>query len=449
MFKPMRFSGGTHPRSRKNTHTCQTVLLDNFATIRIPMIMHNGPPSTCLVKAGESVEIGQLIGRADSAMAVPIHASVSGKVRAVAEEVASSGQLMTVVTIDNDGLKTVHASVVQPRVETREEFVQSIRDSGLVGLGGAGFPTYLKLKPPAGKEPDTLVINAAECEPYVTSDNRLCIENPAAIIEGIELVMKFMDIPLARIGIEDNKPEAIASLRVALDGRRPDQPAIELVPLHTRYPQGAEKMLIYALTGREIPCGGLPHDVRVMVLNAGTAAYIAAYMRTGMPLIRRTVTLDGGIVKNPGNYDVPTGTPIADLVEAAGGYNGEPGKVIMGGPMMGVAVDRTSASILKINNAILMFDKDDAKIPDETACIRCARCVMSCPMRLMPTALDSLSREHDIEGLKEFSVMDCIECGCCSYICPAKRYLVQSIRNGKAAYRAALAAEKAKEAARK
>ena len=449
MFKSVRFSGGIHPRSRKNTHTYQTVLLDDFKTVRIPMIMHNGPPSTCLVKAGESVEIGQLIGRADSAMAVPIHASVSGKVRTVAEEVASSGQLMTVVTIDNDGLKTVHASVSPPIVSNRDEFVQAIRDSGLVGLGGAGFPTYLKLKPPAGKEPDTLVINAAECEPYVTSDNRLCIENPAAIIEGIELVMKFMDIPLARIGIEDNKPEAIASLRAVLDGRQSGNPAIELVPLQTRYPQGAEKMLIYSLTGREIPCGGLPHDVRVMVLNAGTAAFMAAYMRTGMPLIRRTVTLDGGIVKKPGNYDVPTGTPIADLVEAAGGYKGEPGKVIMGGPMMGVAVDRTSASILKINNAILMFDNVEAKIPDETACIRCARCVLSCPMRLMPTALDSLSREHDIEGLKEFSVMDCIECGCCSYVCPAKRYLVQSIRNGKAAYRAALAAEKAKEAARK
>ena len=449
MFKPARFSGGIHPKSSKNTHSCPTVLLDDFATIRIPMIMHNGPPSTCLVKAGALVEIGQLIGRADSPMAVPIHASVSGKVRAVAEEVASSGQLMTVVTIDNDHQKTVHASVVPPIVSNRDEFIQAIRDSGLVGLGGAGFPTYLKLKPPPGKEPDTLVINAAECEPYVTSDNRLCIENPAAVIEGIEQVMKFMAIPLARIGIEDNKPEAIEALRAALTARQSGGPAIELVQLHTRYPQGAEKMLIYALTGREIPSGGLPHDVRVMVLNAGTAAFIAGYLRTGMPLIRRTVTLDGGIVKNPGNYDVPTGTPIADLVEASGGFLGEPGKVIMGGPMMGVAVDRTSASILKINNAILMFDQAEAAIPEESPCIRCARCVMSCPVRLMPTELDSLSREHDIAGLREYNVMDCIECGCCSYTCPAKGYLVQSIRNGKAAFRAALAADKAKEAARK
>jgi len=449
VFKPARFSGGTHPRSSKNTHSCSTVVLDDFAAIRIPMIMHNGPPSVCLVKAGDLVEIGQLIGRADSPMAVPIHASVSGKVRAIADEVAYSGQLMTVVTIDNDHQNKVHASVVPPVVNDRNEFIQAIRDSGLVGLGGAGFPTYLKLKPPAGKEPDTLVINAAECEPYVSSDNRLCIENPVSIIRGVEQVMKFMSIPLARIGIEDNKPEAIAALRKALEERPAGSPAIELVSLHTRYPQGAEKMLIFALTGREIPSGGLPHDVRVMVMNAGTAAFIANYLQTGMPLVRRTVTLDGGIVKNPGNYDVPTGTPIADLVEASGGFKGEPGKVIMGGPMMGIAVDRTSASILKINNAILMFDQKEAAIPEETTCIRCARCVMSCPMRLMPTALDSHSREHDIDGLREYNVMDCIECGCCSYVCPAKRYLVQSIRNGKAAYRVALAAEKAKEAARK
>ncbi|HAL74779.1 MAG TPA: hypothetical protein DCM45_06800 [Clostridiales bacterium] len=276
VFKPARFSGGTHPRSSKNTHSCATVVLDDFATIRIPMIMHNGPPSVCLVKAGDLVEIGQLIGQADSPMAVPIHASVSGKVRAIADEVAYSGQLMTVVTIDNDRQNTIHASVVPPVVNDRNDFIQAIRDSGLVGLGGAGFPTYLKLKPPAGKEPDTLVINAAECEPYVSSDNRLCIENPAAIIEGIEQVMKFMAIPLARIGIEDNKPEAIASLRKALEQRPAGSPAIELVPLHTRYPQGAEKMLIYALTGREIPSGGLPHDVRVMVLNTGTVAFIAS-----------------------------------------------------------------------------------------------------------------------------------------------------------------------------
>jgi Na+-translocating ferredoxin:NAD+ oxidoreductase subunit C len=439
-----RFSGGTHPKSQKNTQSCPTVTLDDFATIRIPMIMHNGPPSVCLVKAGDTVEIGQLIGRADSAMAVPIHASISGKVRAVADEVASTGQLMTVVTIDNDRRKTVHDSVTRPVVESRDDFVRAIRDAGLVGLGGAGFPTYLKMKPPAGKEPDTLVINAAECEPYVTSDCRLCIENPAEIIEGIDRVLHYMNIPRAIIGIEGNKPEAVESLRHALADRQarsgPD-PAISINVLPTIYPQGAEKMLIYSLTGRKVPSGGLPHDVHVMVLNVGTARYIASYLKTGMPLVRRIVTVDGGVVRKPGNFDVPTGVPIADLVEACGGFTGEPGKVIMGGPMMGVAVDRTSASVLKINNAILMLDQQEARIPDESACFRCARCVMACPMNLMPTTLDSYAREQDVDGLNSYHVMDCIECGCCSFVCPAKRFLVQSIRNGKLAARAAKAKE--------
>ena len=441
MFKPARFSGGTHPRSSKNTHSCATVVLDDFATIRIPMIMHNGPPSVCLVKAGDLVEIGQLIGQADSPMAVPIHASVSGKVRAIADEVAYSGQLMTVVTIDNDRQNTIHASVVPPVVNDRNDFIQAIRDSGLVGLGGAGFPTYLKLKPPAGKEPDTLVINAAECEPYVSSDNRLCIENPAAIIEGIEQVMKFMAIPLARIGIEDNKPEAIASLRKALEQRPAGSPAIELVPLHTRYPQGAEKMLIYALTGREIPSGGLPHDVRVMVLNVGTVHFIAKYLKTGLPLVRRQITVDGSGVKAPCNVSVPIGALIPDVIEAAGGLVGEAGKVIMGGSMMGVALDRLESSVIKNNNAILVFDQKEAEIPQETQCIRCGRCVEACPMHLMPTMLDVGARNKDVEQLEEYYALDCIECGCCTYVCPAKRYLVQSIRAGKSYVRQAQAKE--------
>jgi len=433
------FAGGVHPRGNKNTKDLPSARLDQFKTVRMPMIMHNGPPSVCLVKAGDQVEIGQLIGGAESPMAAPIHASVSGRVRSVGDEVASSGQMMTVVTIDSDGKGTVHASAVPPAVGSREDFIRAVRDSGLVGLGGAGFPTYLKMKPPAGKEPDTLVINAAECEPYVTSDFRLCVEHPDEIIEGIGQVMRHMDIPRALIGIENNKPEAIEALRRELAKKQAG--AIALTVLPTRYPQGAEKMLIFALTGRKVPAGGLPHDARVMVLNVGTARFIANYLRTGMPLVRRTVTLDGSAICRPGNYDVPTGASIADLAEAAGGLRAEVGKVIMGGPMMGVAIDRLDASIIKINNAILLFDKNDAAIPLESACIRCARCVYTCPMHLVPTTLDALAREQDIAGLIENRAADCIECGCCSYACPAKRYLVQSIRNGKASLRAAKAKE--------
>lgn len=435
MSKTSRFSGGIHPPTRKGTHCSPIVTLNRFATIRIPMILHNGPPSTCLVKAGETVAIGQLIGQADSPMAVPVHASMSGKVKSATQEVGSNGQLMTVVTIECDGLDTVHESVRPPVVAGREDFVQAIRDAGLVGLGGAGFPTYIKMKPPAGKEPDTLVVNAAECEPYVTSDCRLCIEKPDEIIAGIRHTMHFMAIPKAIIGIEENKPDAISALREAL--KKSDPYDIEIKVLPTIYPQGAEKMLIFSLTGRKIPSGGLPHDAGVMVLNVNTARYIAGYLESGMPLVRKTVTLDGGSIRHPGNYDVPVGVTIADLAEAAGGLNDEPGKVLMGGPMMGIALDRLNASILKINNAILLFDKQEARSPDETVCIRCARCVTHCPMNLMPTELDRSSREQDVDNLKAYHVMDCIECGSCTYVCPAKRFLVQSIRNGKAAVRMA------------
>lgn len=442
MFRSSAFSGGVHPRSNKNTESCQTLLLDTFKTIRMPMLLHNGAPSVCLVKAGDKVEIGQLIGRADSPMAVPIHASVSGTVRSVGEEVASNGQLNTVVTIDSDGLGTIHPDIRPPLIESRADFIKAIRESGLVGLGGAGFPTYLKLQPPAGKEPDTLVINAAECEPYVTSDNRLCLEHPEEIIRGIRQVMKQMAIPRALIGIEKNKPQAIKAMRQAIDQLQPSD--IQLVVLPTLYPQGAEKMLIYALTGRTIPSGGLPHDVKVMVLNVSTARFINNYLLTGLPLVRRVITLDGGAVKTPGNYDVPVGVPVTDLIEAAGGLIKTVGKVLMGGPMMGISVDRLDVSILKINNAILVFDEIEAQTPQESACIRCARCIEVCPINLMPTTLDSLAREKDVAGLQADHVADCIECGCCTYVCPAKRYLVQSIRNGKAEVRAA----KAKEAVR-
>lgn len=435
MSRTTRFSGGIHPPANKGTHYNQTVTLGGFAAVRIPMILHNGPPSFCLVKAGQNVAVGQLIGRADSPMAVPVHASVSGKVKSASEEVASNGQLMTVVTIECDGLDTVHESVRPPVVNNRDEFIQAIRDAGLVGLGGAGFPTYIKMKPPAGKEPDMLVVNAAECEPYVTSDCRLCIEKPAEIIAGIRAVMHYLNIPRAVIGIENNKSEAIAAMQAELGLAAGTDIGIKVLP--TLYPQGAEKMLIYSATGRRIPSGGLPHDVRVMVLNVNTACFIDQYLKTGMPLVRRTVTLDGGAVRRPGNFDVPVGVTIADLAEAAGGLTGEPGKVIMGGPMMGVALDRLNASILKINNAILLFDKQQAATPAESVCIRCARCVTHCPMNLMPTVLDQSSREQDVDQLKAYHVLDCIECGSCTYVCPAKRFLVQSIRNGKVAFRMA------------
>lgn len=434
MLNPTRFFGGVHPKGNKNTHFFPTIHLDDFKQVRIPMIMHLGPPCTCVVKAGDLVQIGQVIGEPAGPMTVPIHASVSGKVTAVRKEVGSTGRPVEVVVIESDGLHTVHPSVNPPGVYTREAFVQAVRDSGLVGLGGAGFPTYLKMQPPAGKEPDTLVINAAECEPYITSDFRMVIEHPDEIIEGILLVMKHMNIPRALIGVENNKPQAIEVLNGELrklEQQTASKSNIAAVSLKTQYPQGAEKMLVYALTRRKIPSGGLPHDVGVLVLNVSTVRYIATYLKTGMPLVRRCLTLDGSGLNKPCNVDVPIGAVISDVIEMTGGLHEEAGKVIMGGPMMGVALDRLDSPIIKQNNAILVIGCKEAHIPEESQCIRCGRCVDTCPMRLLPTNLDIVARSKDVDGLKKYSALDCIECGCCTYVCPAKRHLVQSIRNGK------------------
>ncbi|MEA4887845.1 MAG: electron transport complex subunit RsxC [Clostridiaceae bacterium] len=440
------FSGGVHPRGNKNTHFYPTIRLDQFKTVRLPMSMHVGPPCTCIVGAGDPVLVGQIIGRADAPMAVPIHASVSGVVRSVHKEVASSGRAVEVVEIESDGQYTLHESVRPPQITDRASFIQAIRDSGLVGLGGAGFPTYMKMQPPQGKEPDTLIINAAECEPYITADFRQCAEHPDEIIDGIVQVMKYMDIPRALIGVEDNKPLAAEVLNyelVKLNLAANVKPNIKVISLKTIYPQGAEKMLIYALTKRAVPSGGLPHDVHVLMLNVSTVRFISKYLKTGMPLVRRRLTLDGSGLRVPCNVNVPIGALIPDVIEAAGGMAEEAGKVIMGGSMMGVALDRLDATVIKNNNAILVFGPKEAAIPQETQCIRCGRCVSSCPMRLMPTNLDVMARNKDIDGLLHYHVMDCIECGCCTYVCPAKRYLVQSIRNGKSDVRLALSSKEA------
>jgi Na+-translocating ferredoxin:NAD+ oxidoreductase subunit C len=434
VFQFSHFQGGVHPHGNKFTHFSPTIQLDQFKTVRIPMLMHVGSPCTCIVKPGDIVQVGQVIGRADVPMSVPIHASVSGTVRSVHKEVASIGSPVDVVEIESDGKQTVHDSVRPPLVRDRAEFIQAIRDSGLVGLGGAGFPTYLKMKPPPGKDPNVLVINAAECEPYITTDFRLCIEHPDEIIDGIRQVMKFMDIPRALIGTEKNTPRAAEILNNELLKIRlttNQQPEIKVVRLRTLYPQGAEKMLVYALTGRKIPEGGLPHDVHVMVLNVGTVRFIAKYLKNGLPLVRRQITFDGSSVTTPCNLSVPIGATIPDIIEAAGGLKEEAGKVIMGGSMMGVSLDRLEASVIKNNNAILVFNQKESATPPETQCIRCSRCVDACPMGLMPTLLDNMARNKDVGQLKAYHVNACIECGCCTYVCPAKRYLVQSIRNGK------------------
>ncbi len=441
MFLPFSHARGVHPEGRKNTSEMPSLFFDSFAKVRISMSMHIGAPCVPLVKAGDEVAVGQKIGDCQAFMCVPVHAGVSGKVTAVRKMLDSTGRHVDMVEIQSDGLGRIHDSVVPPVVTDRASFLAAVRESGLVGLGGASFPTHVKMAPPKGKEPDILIINAAECEPFITSDHRLILEHPDEIVDGILSALRWLDIPSAVIGIEDNKTDGARLLDYTI-ARAGAADRIRVKLLKTLYPQGAEKPLIYSVTGRKVPEGGLPHDVRTLVLNVGTVRYLSVYLRTGMPLVRRTVTIDGGAAAAPCNVNVPVGALISDVIEAAGGVRETPSKIIMGGPMMGVAIDSPDTGILKNNNAILLLDAKQAALPEESACIRCSRCIDVCPMHLMPTAIDLMSRTLDIDGLRQYSAADCIECGCCSFVCPSKRYLVQSIRSGKTMLRAAAPAKK-------
>jgi electron transport complex protein RnfC len=433
------FRGGVHPKHNKNTDVLPSIRLTDFPEVDISLHQQIGPPCTSVVAPGDYVYVGQVIARSDHPMAVPIHSSVSGTVKELHHVVSPVGEPIDAIRIESDGKYIDDPSLAPPVIESKDDFLAAVRASGLVGLGGAAFPTHIKLNPPAGKKPDVLLINAAECEPYITSDYRMICENPDQIIDGILAVMKWVDIPTAIIGYEDNKPlvnrifDHELGKRVFKTGEKHD---IRVLKLRTLYPQGAEKMFIYALTGRRVPPGKLPHDVGVLVLNVTTVRWIGLYLKTGMPLTRRRITLDGSALNIHGNFNVPIGAHIQDIIEAAGGLREEPTKILMGGPMMGISLDRMDSGIIKANNAILVFGSKETRVPPESACIRCARCVMSCPMYLLPNGIDQAARRKDLEQLNYFRVMDCIECGSCTYSCPAKRFLNQSITNGKKLIRA-------------
>lgn len=430
MFQFPKTQKGVHPLENKNTKDSPVLKLDNFSRVQIPLSMHIGKPCTSIVSVGDEVLTGQKIADTDAYMSVPIHSSVSGKVKAIRNIIGSAGTAVDVIEIESDGQYRFHSDVIPPEVHDKDSFIKAIRESGLVGLGGASFPTHVKMSPPKGKEPEILVVNAAECEPYITSDYRNCMEHPEGIIDGIVNVMKWLSITLAVIGIEDNKRPAAELLRQHID-KQGRQDSISVKTLKTIYPQGAEKPLIFQTIGKVVPSGGLPYDVGTLVLNVSTILFISEYLRTGIPLIRKVLTIDGGALVERRNVDVPIGAYISDIIDAIGGFREEPAKVIMGGPMMGVSIDRLDLGIIKANNAILAFNSKEAQIPVEMPCIRCSRCVDNCPMLLVPTTLDALSRIGDLEGLVRYNLSDCIECGCCTFVCPAKRYLVQGIRSGK------------------
>ena len=423
---------------RKNTYLSSPAEMPPPKSVTLLCSMHIGKPAAPVVKVGDRVLVGQPVAEQSGFISSPVHASVSGTVKKIEDILTSSGTYVPAITIESDGLMERHESVTPPVINTREDFISAVRASGIVGLGGAGFPTYVKLDAKEGV--DTLIINGAECEPYITSDSVTLLSRGEEIIEAIGLMKKFIGIKKVIIGIEKNKKEAILNMKKLAAG----DDSITVKALPSSYPQGAEKVLIYNTTGKVVPAGKLPADVGCIVCNCTTAAEIADYIKTGMPLVKKCVTVDGGAVKSPQNVVVPIGTSLADVFEFCGGFSGEPEKILYGGPMMGISVPSPDSPVLKNTNAILAFGKADATAPRTTACIHCGRCVNHCPLGLVPTEIEKAYKAKSGELLEKLQVNLCMECGCCSYICPAKRPLVQTNKLAKATLRDYIAKKQAK-----
>ncbi|MBR3971982.1 MAG: electron transport complex subunit RsxC [Ruminococcus sp.] len=441
--KPFRTPGGARVPHRKNTADVQSLIMPSPKTVTIPMQQHIGAPCKPVVAVGDTVYVGTVIGDSEAFVCAPIHSSVSGTVKSIVKITLPGGANTDAVVIESDGLDTPDPEIKPPVVENVQDFLKAVRASGLVGLGGAGFPAHVKLSVPEGKNIDTLLINCAECEPYITADNREVIENSWAVMSGVYSVLELLGIDRVIIGVENNKPEAIKILREIADNEQYDpEDRVRILPLKASYPQGAEKVLIKACTGREVPAGKLPADAGCIVMNVTSIAFISDYLKTGMPLTKKRLTIDGSAIKEPKNVIVPIGTPINEVMEFCGGYKCEPKKILMGGPMMGLAVSDDTLPILKQNNAILAFDEKEARLSQATDCIRCGRCVDACPMRLVPTKLCADIKLKDFDGMKKHQLMTCMECGSCAYSCPAHRHIVQTIRMGKSMLRAQMAKEK-------
>ncbi|MBQ6360793.1 MAG: electron transport complex subunit RsxC [Lachnospiraceae bacterium] len=425
----------------KNTAYMPARRMDVPAFVNIPMSMNIGPPSKPVVSAGKTVKVGQLIAEAGGYVGAPIHSSVSGKVKKIGTTVNSMGQYVPLITIETDGLQEPYEGLAPPDVHDFKSFIQAVADCGAVGLGGASFPTMVKLNIKSLDQCEVIIVNAAECEPYNTSDTSTLFERGDEVFEGILLLKKYMQAKQIIIAIEDINTRNIESFKERI--RTSGVSGVELRILPSTYPQGAEKVLIYNTTGRIVMEGKLPIDAGAIVINCTTLAVIAHYIRTGMPLVEKTVTVDGSAVKEPANIIAPIGTALRDLYNACGGFKEEPKKVLYGGPMMGIAVPDLDQPVLKSTNATLAFNEKDARIPEQTACIRCGKCIDVCPFNLMPVELYNACENRNCDMLRKLKVNLCMECGCCAYVCPAKRELVESNKLGKALVRADDAKKKA------
>ncbi len=408
------FKGGIHLDYKKDATSGKAIVNAKAPNVIIIHLSQGGAPCDPLIKPGDIVKIGQKIGDSNSPISAPVHSSVSGKVTAIDNAPHPNGTVSKAVYIENDFKDETTAPI--PDI--------SVREAGIVGLGGGSFPTHVKLAPP--KKVDTVILNGAECEPYITCDHALMLEDPASIVEGLIYIMKTVGASSGYIGIENNKLDAAAKLTPHLSAGN-----IQLAILETKYPEGGEKQLIYALTGREVPSGGLPMDCGCIVSNVGTAKAIVDSRRTGLPLTERVITVTGA-VSNPSNLRVRIGTKISDLIEECGGFTGDPKKIILGGPMMGITQSILETPVAKCTTCVLMLDEKDVKIFEEQPCIRCCRCVDACPVQLSPNFIADYSQNNMFAKAQELGAADCIECGICSYVCPTRRELVHWIKVAKA-----------------
>ena len=417
------------------------------AEVHIPMSMHSGAPAKPVVSVGDEVKVGQLIGEADGFVSSPVHASISGTVKSISDRDFVTGQKAVTVTIASDGEQAEYEGLKPPTITNLQEFLGAIRDSGAVGLGGAGYPTAAKL---AIKEKDMdrldyILINCAECEPYITSDTRTMIDDTDYVFEGVQLLKKYLKPKNVIMCIESNKREASEKMKAVFAGTE----GVEVRVLPTMYPQGERKVLVYNVTGRTVPEGGRLIDVGCLVLNCTTITVFARYAGTGMPLVQKAVTVNGTAVKTPKNVLAPIGTPIRELFDFCGGLEDGAKKILVGGPMMGIACPSMDMPVVKTTNAVLAFSEKDAATPRESVCIRCGRCVSKCPMRLMPLEIERAYRLKKPELLERHKVNMCVECGCCAYSCPAKRQLVQTMQLSKLMLREYQKAQKEKKEAKK
>lgn len=427
----LTFKRGIHPPDHKES-TCQkpiTVLMPKGDLV-YPMVQHIGAPCEPIVKKGDRVLVGQRIAESEAFVSSPIFASVSGTVKAIKDVDHPNGFKVKAIVVENDNLMEEDPSINHPfdyKNMTNQEIIEVVKNSGIVGMGGATFPTHIKLSPPPDKKIDTIIVNGAECEPYLTSDHRIMLEETERVVLGLEVILKLFPEAEGVIAVEINKPDAIAKLEEAVKGHD----RIRIAKLQTKYPQGAEKQLIYSVTKREVPSAKLPSEVGCIVQNIDTVVAIHRAIFRGRPLMRRIVTISGGAIKEPQNFKVRIGTNYQEIIEAAGGFVEEPGKVISGGPMMGIAMYNIDVPVIKGSSSILCLTKEEAAIPEESNCMRCGKCVSICPMALLPLELNRFALADAEEEFAKYNGLDCIECGACSYTCPSKRHLLHSIRTTK------------------